>query len=317
MTLWRWRRVPVWLGLWALLCPLAGCDTPCQTLRDHALGCGAAPARTIDPHETACVATRKAIGKTTFDTFADCVLHASCVDTGAIARCGATHVAGSADDACTRYRLWIAACGLQPFPSETGCPASADLTTVNEWTVPFADWVDCVTADGCPTPGDSRFDTCQNLVPQKQLEVIDACVALEAWTERCAPLTAESSSPVLVTPFEQCLVQAQAFAPSTFVDFAGCEVVAACDDTAARLNCWRKLGLTDPGDLRTQCDALIARAVQCNNPAMTVDVCLMTYGGFTPASVDAFIACLLGYPCDNLFAPLLCSSNLVPRKSSR
>jgi len=303
---------PSLLGVATVVIGHAACSSPCERLRAHALGCEAAEVRYVPESESACAGIRKDVGKDHFDRFADCVTGSSCDDVDAVDRCAGKHVTGGVDDPCTHYRLWSAACGLEPAgfgPGGTGC---GGVSSQSPAAPPLTFWVDCVTAGGCPTTGDDRYDTCQGSSGPSQLgTLIDACVLVQAWTTRCSQET--SPIPVQPTSVPECLVQAQGFTAASYLDYGQCLSRTACDSASGRLACLLMLAPLQNDRIGAQCQALVAFTETCGSvvAGSTVEGCRRLFAGVTEASLDAYSACLTAGECGDPQAAARCATLLA------
>ncbi len=282
----------------------AGCTTPCDDLDAHARACKLVPSRYSDDRFAACTAVRQETAA--FDAFAACVEQAECADRSAVDRCEAEHV-GQAD-ACLHYRLWGAACGLEPSGTEEQCATLRSAMT----DAVFEAWVECITADGCPRGNDPRYDVCQDvLFPPAAGQLIDACVLIIEWTRACAD-AAPDFLPVTASNVLECVAQAGPFSSESFLEYATCLAEIACDDVPGRLDCLLGLEVLDPGDAVAPCERLVAYSNTCgvNLGGGSVEACSRLFARFTPASLGAFVDCVETYECGDPAAAADCAGLL-------
>ncbi len=295
------------LALLAALLGLAGvaCHTPCDALGDRAERCRFAPGRTTDDRLSLCAALRGE--RATFDRFAECVTDAPCGEVSAIDRCQAEHL-GAELEPCDRLRLWAAACALEPVGLDRSCSGLSDGMSAET----FARWVACITAEGCPRGDDPRYDRCQELIlPRSLTDTLDACVLYTAWTEACAD-QGPSFAPVAASSLAECVALAEPFTPQSFLAYATCLTDKACDDLAGRIECLLLLTFVDPTPLAGACQRLLDYADSCQSPVGggSLEACTRLFARFTPASVDAYAACLVARGCDDQAAVYECLSLL-------
>lgn len=289
---------------------ITGCTTPCGELDARAHDCKTVPSRYADDRRAACTVLRQDVTAAAFDAFADCVGEAECRDPDAIDRCEAEHFPDP-PDACRHYRLWAAACGLEPIGTEAECATLRDGMT----DTVFEEWVACITTDGCPQGDDPRYDRCQDvLFPPAAGEIIDACVLIIAWTTECAD-QAPDFFPVTETNVGECVSLAEPFSSESFLTYGQCLSAIECDDIPGRLDCLLKLEVLDPGDAVASCERLVAYSNGCGSTlgGGSVEACSRLFARFTPGSLDAFVACLEGRPCDDPNATAECAGWLELR----
>jgi hypothetical protein len=273
----------------------AGCTTPCDALDARARDCHAAPSRYVDDRYAACTALREDLGTETFDRYASCVREAECGDRDAIERCEARHI-GEDTASCLHYRLWAAACGLEPTGTNDDCATLRDGLS----DAVFEQWVTCITTDGCPKGDDPRYDVCQDvLFPPAAGQLIDACVLLIQWTGQCAD-EAPDFFPVTETDLVGCVTLAEPFSSESFLDYASCLSEIACDDVPGRLDCLLRLELLDPTGATAPCERLVAYSNTCGTElgGGSVQACTRLFARFTPESLDDFVTCIEAQPCD-------------------
>ncbi len=289
------------------------CSTPCGDLAAHAEDCGFAAGRYADDRDSVCQQLRHDLlvdnEPSAFDAFAACVVESECSDGEAIATCSEGEYPEAYADPCQRYRLWAAACGLEPLGTEDGCGDVEETAAA----VPFADWVECITAGGCPLPDDDRYDECQDVVPPAMLDLLDACLIIEDWTTACAEVVT-SGVPVTETSLVECFIQAQPFTAASYLEYAECLEPVSCDDTLARYTCFGNLdlGVLDPTQVTSQCQELLAYAAHCNNGlgGGSIEACTTMFARVTPESFGAYIVCLKSYPCNDVAAGYECGEYL-------
>jgi len=285
------------------------CTTPCDDLDARAADCKIAPSRYTDDRHSACTALREEVSISAFDPFAACVQEAECKDRAAIDRCEAEHF--EASDACLHYRLWTAACGLEPTGTDEQCATLRDGMTE---TV-FDEWVACITTDGCPQGDDPRYDRCQDvLFPPAAGQLIDACGLIIVWTEECAD-QAPDFFPVTETDVFECVTLAEPFSSESFLTYGECLTLIECDDIPGRLDCLLKLEVLDPGDAVPSCERLVTYSNTCGSDlgGGSVEACSRLFARFSPESLDTFVTCIEGRPCDDPNATLECAGFLEPQ----
>jgi hypothetical protein len=287
---------------------LGACTSPCDALDARALECGFKTGRFADDDVAVCPALRAELGATTFDRFATCVSEAGCRDTEAVDRCEQRHLPADLTP-CTHWRAWAAACGLEPMGVDAQCTGLSEGMTAET----FDRWVACITAGGCPRGDDPRYDRCQEiLLPGTVADVIDACVALTAWTEACAG-QGPSFAPIEAMTLAECVTTAEPFTSESFLAYAQCLATKGCDDTAGRIECLLLLRFLDPAPAQAPCERLQAFADACEVPVGggSVEACMRLFARFEPQSVDAYAACLETRGCDDEAALIECGSLLV------
>jgi hypothetical protein len=285
----------------------AACNTPCDRLDARASSCKSAPGRYVDDSRSVCTATREELGTATFDPFAECVLDSACDDIDAIAVCRDEHVEVEITP-CLDFELWASACGLEPIGTENDCETLAR----NFGEIGFAEWVACVTKEGCPIADDPRYDRCQEIIlPPGGAGLIDACVIVSGWTTECAG-GAPDYFPVVETSVAACLVEAEPFVAESYLEYARCLEQAACDDVTARVDCLLLLQLTDPSQAAGDCQRLVAYAESCLSSigGGSVDVCARLFARFTPSSLASYVDCVTAAACDDAAASLACTALL-------
>jgi hypothetical protein len=301
-------RVKIQMPLVVLMATLASaCATPCDELDARVRECRYHPGRHADDRVAVCPAVRAELGAVVFDRFAGCVSDARCDDAGAIDRCQAEHL--TAPGACSRLRLWAAACGLEPTGIDPQCAGLSEGMS----TATFDRWVTCITAGGCPRGDDPRYDRCQEvLLPDSVADLIDACAALVGWTEACAG-QGPDFAPIEAMSLTECMTTAEPFQSDSFLAYGECLRPKACDDTAGRIECLLLLRFVDPPPAIPPCQRLQAFAEACQVPigGGSVDACTRLFARFDPISLDAYAACLETRGCDDQAALIECTSHLV------
>ncbi len=284
----------------------SACSTPCEELRQHAEECGGAAGRWADSQDSVCSAARQENG-VEFDAFARCVSESSCADAGAIDRCQSAHLPAAGEDACRHYRLWSAACGLEPAGTEDNCAGVA--ATAGGAT--FADWVSCVTAEGCPTADDARWQACRDAyLPDQATLLLDACILVQHWTSECAGKS--ELIPVEEISVPMCIAQADPFTAESYYEYATCLQGITCDSLSGRLDCLLRLEITERSRIEEQCEGLIAFTSACESLVAggTVDACIRLYARFTADSIDAYSRCLEAGDCGDPQIALDCGNLL-------
>ena len=281
----------------------AACGTPCGDLKSRAAHCGTASGPYIDERHSVCTATRNALGKESFDSFAGCVTDAACSDAQAIDRCSSAALNGDPTP-CTWFELWASACGLEPPGTADDCQSMVS----GMGDLVFERWVLCITADGCPQPDDARYDRCQEeILPHTTAQVIDACVLLNAWNQACADVSPDVGA-VGGGDLAACVSAAAPFTADSYLAYAQCLSEVACDDLAGRLNCLFQLGFSDPTTATPACQRLVDFAAGCGTAlgGGSVDACVRLYARFTEESLDAYVTCIEGLPCNDTTGQLGC-----------
>jgi hypothetical protein len=300
----RYKRGVRFLAV--VLLAASACTTPCEDLRAHAEECGAARGRWVDGEDSVCTTARQESGDA-FDSFAECVTASSCDDAGAVERCEAEHLPATGSNACMDYRVWSAACGLEPTGTEDDCNGVAE----SAGGPAFGDWVACVTAGGCPVADDPRWEVCRDAyLPQQATLLLDACVIVSAWTRECAGQS--RIIPVEEISVPMCLAQADPFTAESYWEYATCLQGIDCETVSARLDCLLRLEVQNRDRLDEQCEELIAFTDTCESLVAggTVEVCIRTFGRFTAESIDAYSACLTAGECGDPELALSCGSLL-------
>jgi hypothetical protein len=281
----------------------AACGTPCGDLKARAAECHTAASPYVDERRSVCAATRDALGKSTFDSFATCVNDAACNDAQAISRCQSTTIAGDVSP-CTRFTLWASACGLEPPGTADDCRSMLD----GMGELVFERWVTCVTASGCPVPDDDRYDRCQDeLLPRATAQIIDACVLLDGWNQACVDVSPGTGA-VGGGDLASCIASASPFTAESYLAYAQCLSAVPCDDFAARLSCLTRLTLSSPGTANAACERLDTYSTACGLSlgGGSVDTCVRLFARFTTESLDAYAGCLEACACDDTAAQVEC-----------
>ena len=295
-------RTSVLLGVAASL----ACTTPCDDLKSRAHECRASPGRYVDDQESVCTEVRGEL-QADFDSFAACVEESPCDDNARIDRCQ-QQTLGEVTY-CVRFKLWAAACGLEPIGVEDDCAALSE----GMFGEGFARWVACVTDDACPRgDDDSRYEQCQEgIVPSTVTDLFDACFVIMQWSEQCA---GNGFEPFVVHEMglAQCLAEGEIFTASAYLEYAYCLEGIACDDIAGRLDCLLRLELIDPSPVIAPCERLIAFSDSCGSDlgGGSIDVCARLFARFVPASVDAFVSCVEQLPCGDADVAVVCAPRL-------
>jgi hypothetical protein len=269
----------------------SGCQSRCDALHDRALDCGYAPgAATPEDDQSACEDARTILGTQRFDDYADCLDKSGCDDTELQDAC----LASATDDDCERFVAWAAGCGLEPAGTADNCSG------LNDNLGPaFGDWVTCMTAGGCPTTDDERFDVCQqSIAPGGVTNLIDACTLITGWVDRCQGVALEL--PIEAgNDFPSCLAQAQYFTAESYYAYGVCLDAIECDDIVGRLQCFFELDFIDITSSRDACEELVDFSATCGSElgGQSQDACERIFARFDPASVQGFVDCVTGLEC--------------------
>jgi hypothetical protein len=287
--------------LLTIIAAAAACADPCERLEQHARDCHFAESPYVAPEDSTCAAAEDELGDDDFDALTDCVTSSCDSDVSACI----DEQTSAAADPCTYLITWAAACSLEPAGFDDSC-AELRQTFVGDT---FADWVECVTASGCPERDDDRFDLCQEAVlPESPLELIEACVLIVDWTSRCAGIADELPVPV-GTDYGTCIAQAEPFTTESYLAFAQCQDAVECDDLLGRISCLDALDFVDLGPAREACARLVTYSATCGSTlgGDSVDACEKTFARFTAASTSAFVDCVEGLSCGDPAALSTCS----------
>lgn len=294
----------------------AGCTSPCADLRDHARQCGTAASRYVDPDDSVCARTRASFQGDDFAAYAVCVAQSPCDDRDAIDGCIAAHTA-SEPSACERFKLWASACGLEPRGTENNCEAlsaSAALPdgVTAEDNMLFADWVACITRDGCPEREDARYAQCQQEVaPGGPAQAVDACAQLTEWGDACGedlnPMTAQFAESL-----PTCLALATDFTSVSFGAYASCISDTNCADAVAQLQCTQQLETIDPTAAAAACAELADYSSQCGAepPGGSEQACTELLARATEESINTYVECVTDAGCGNAQAAVTCLDTL-------
>lgn len=289
---------------------LAGCQesSTCASLRDHGDSCDFAAGRYVGEASSVCENYRTAYGEEKFEAFAGCITASPCDDPNAVTSCQQMHLPLATTSACERFTLWSVGCGLEPATSGPTCGGLA--TGLAEPS--FTRWVDCVTKDGCPRGGDTRYEQCQiEILAPPLSDRLTICNKLNTWAQICGP-SAPADLPIDFN-LVQCMATGQVFTDESYNDYADCLLDMAdsntCNSRTERVLCNLRLVPMDNSAISALCSSLVQFGELCPGPITGNSEigCGQTFSRFTLESFEAYVNCITGVECDQNadFSPCL------------
>ena len=243
---------------------LAGCQesSTCANLRSHGDSCDFAASRYVGEASSVCENYRRAYGEENFEAFAGCVTGSTCDDPTAVTSCQQTHLPLATTSPCERFTLWSVGCGLEPNTSGPTCGGfSTGLAAPS-----FGRWVDCVSKDGCPRGGDTRYEECQiEILAPPLSNRLTICNKLNTWAQVCGP-TAPADSPIDFN-LVSCMAQGQIFTDESYDEYADCLLDMAetntCNSNTERVLCTLRLEPMNNEAIAELCTTLVAAGEAC------------------------------------------------------
>lgn len=277
---------------------LPGCQkTPCEELQASAESCGSATSPYVPESQSSCNAAQEQYGAESFDSFAECITAASCENTDAVLSCQSTHLPDAGEDPCSKFTLWSIGCGLEPNTTDPECGGLAAGLAQEA----FTGWVECITADGCPSENDDRYVACQTgLLPTPIDNRLQTCNKIKQWAEQCGPL-APPDNPISFN-LVACLAQGQVVTAESFEEYADCLLdmvtTETCDSNTDRVLCAvTRLKIITPSDNQTgTCERLIQLGEACAGPLTgnSLSGCVQLFSTFTEESFGQYVDCVEG-----------------------
>ncbi|MEE2962388.1 MAG: hypothetical protein VYA34_16765 [Myxococcota bacterium] len=303
----------VYLG--ALLSVLCGCfsSSPCEALKERSHLCGQPKSRYVDSSQSLCHQVRRELTPQRFDPFADCVLKTACYESRAVNDCAETALKLTGANSCEKYRVWSAACGLEPTATDDNCSALSQGVASNV----FSSWVECVTKPGCLKENDDRFDTCgSTLSAPPTVMALQACSIIVQWSQGC-DLPNLGGFKLEAEDIGSCLLQTELFSVESLFEYAKCIQPLQCEELEERLACINEFRLAPKPPTDSNCEELINYLEHCNtNLGFTnKKACNRIFVNFSEESFSEYTNCITSANCE-AEAPGECSAKLKLKTES-